>query len=480
LIAALVAACVVPIAATGFIFRDQVMKVLGLNPEIERRTTESRKVVADKKQEIEKVERSKEKPSPVVHAKPKAPAAEAPRRPVAASEAPEAKNPPDKREPDSAAKRAVAVAKTPTPDEPISTTELPLFLPLEEPVSGLAPSNGQKDTDVGAVIRDIKRMELLGDQNHRLKTSIKDGEEPLLLITQELPQDRTSLTDRRSEDLATFWISRAGKLQFQWRVNGPEDRKTERQHLRDCIVKIESKDKAAYVILRNPPTEPQSSLPFRGQIRAEKDKNSTTYIYKWDSKGEYHDRLPYLTLEDCVLTRSGKPAEKLLRNTGSSWSMKHDGEVLLSVDLGRVEIAKGKESLRIVECHTDAAGRPGVGRPDAVASETAFKANPDVSSVLVVRISDPNPGTLEKRIAERDEANRKAREELKETADRGAAQKQKEIDRRQAEIERLRRLLDIHRADLDAKICWACGGIKLEVARLQSKKPVTESGQPGT
>ncbi len=215
-VATLVAACVVPIAATGFIFRNQVVKLLGLNPEVEKRTAESQKVVAEKKQEIEKVEKPKEAPAPVVRTGPKVAVAEPRKQPEAAAEPAKKPSPPQAQEAALPAPEPVAVGK-------FSTAIKPIFLDLEDPPEEFAADIKPQTFKIGNRVQEIASMELLGGKGLNRVPGKKGAGTLEWVITSRDSSKGSELSPNRKK-LATFRASRPGELEFRWAETKPDER----------------------------------------------------------------------------------------------------------------------------------------------------------------------------------------------------------------------------------------------------------------
>jgi hypothetical protein len=361
-------------------------------------------------------------------------------------------------------------------------------------VSGLATTNGQKDLEVGDLVKEVITMELLGSSEVGFGCVFQKDQEPELSVSPEFAtQDATVLGDRKRSELATFRVTRAGKLQFRWRVKGPEDRPTERQRLRDCILRIDSKNKnTLYIILREWPSQPLDVHRFKGQVSTERDNESTTYISKWDAERVYQDRLPILTLEDCVMLnrddgqvarlQSGGENVRVVR-TANSWRWDFRGEPLLFVELGRVDIIQSRESLSIMPA-------PPAPSPLEVKGKSASPPSPrprpqaDVASVVVVKLSDNEPEKLQGRIGQLKQEKReleKSQAKLKEGDKEERIDIAKRIQETQRRIERLQILLNLHNSLslLDLKICWKIKDINLEIARLVPEKRIQQHRPPG-
>ncbi len=482
-IAAVAIVCLGLIGTAGFLFRRDLGRAIGLSGEVREQLADSRRVVEEKKQEIQQAEASAAKPDPAAATQSESGDKEPPKTRVA-----EARTDDKDGKPAAEKKAAPAVpakaapAKQPDSTELASTTVEPRFLPLAEPVSFTATTNDQKEIDLGRPAREVKGMTLIGRLGDGWKCLFNGGEEPQLVVRQESPSDGPSgdglRGKRKGGDLAAYHVSSDGKLQFNWSVDGPEDRRAERDWLRGCVLRIESgAGMLTYVVPRQPPSGPRESRRFEGQIRPERDHKYVTFVYRWDDENVYQDRLASLTLEDCLLTTDRDKVKRLKRKSAGSWTLKHGEETLLSVELGQIKGIKGRETLHPIGGNPEPADPPH-DRPRKAGSTDGNPLPKSArSTVLVVTLHDDEPETLGRRILERKDTLAAETKAAKKAKD-GEKTDEQVLRRIEEEIQHLGRLQEIYRSTLDVKICWKADEARLEIARLRSKALAPEAGQP--
>ncbi len=273
--AGLLAACVIPLVAAGFLFRNELTQLLGRNPEIEKDLAESQKVSAEKKQEAEQVEREEERVAHVASDEPKAQVPERPRPPVVATNAAQPKLP-------------VAV----TPGPPVVAANTPkaaaprvAYLKIPEPGEGVLLGHS-----------DVCTLKL----NHKSASFVKIiqcynqpkfSDDYIINFT----NDKISVIGKNSisnsANLLTFSINN-DILIFAWGIYSSQQIKLI-EPLRDSVLVIEYPDTGRhYVMLRDPGAKDGSGpLPLTRQGPNGRGSQSgkgklREAPFQWASRGE--------------------------------------------------------------------------------------------------------------------------------------------------------------------------------------------------
>jgi hypothetical protein len=344
LVAAIVAACLIPLVALAVVLRIEVEQLLGFN-------SKARRLIADASRRVEqkKVEEDARIEAPTAVAA--GPAKERTKQEALSRPSDEPPKPPSSKHQEKTLEaprpeklpggrenaRAEAVPPLKHPAHPTQEREKalkPSFLLLEEPVSAVAESRQESITLRGAGVQ-IIQLELLGAGTELESTFTREPRTKAVVSAKRKVESGPGIHHAQAE-LATFDVSQGKpEIQFHWARQTSD---SDRERLRDCVLVVTAREltEKQYFILRGEPKSTRLKTGFEMNDLKMSSSKGLTYRLAWDPDGNFKQTKGALDINDCRLVNGNERQDvHLTRRHDNSWATPGDD---LSVRFVKAEL----------------------------------------------------------------------------------------------------------------------------------------------